>query len=170
MWHYLTFKLFTVLSYYGEGMRIELSFKDAVLAAIANGIDTIEELSKVFMVREEFVKKIVDELKNEGLIEEVEKGFWIFKRRVLRLTSKGLRVADRAIVRLKEIADEIKGKIRKEMSHDELREVLKPYMPIIPLLVYLNLLDLVLLDILFTMPLIAWWDADFIGGDETYLE
>ena len=151
-------------------MGIKLSFKDAVLAAIANGVGTVEELSRVFMVREEFIKRIIDELKTEGLVKEVVRGFWIFRKKTLKLTSEGFKMAEQAMVKLRELASEVKAKMEREISHEELRRILEPYMPVIPLLVYLNLLDLLLLDMLFAMPLITWWDTDFIDSGETYLE
>ena len=63
-------------------MTLKISFRDAVLAAIASGAESSEEVANALMVREDIVKRAVVELKDFGLIVEVERGFWIFKRRV----------------------------------------------------------------------------------------
>ena len=70
-------------------MQPKLSFKDAVLVAIASGARSIEEVANALMVKEDMVRGVIEELKRSGLVEEVERGFWIFKRKVLRLTEAG---------------------------------------------------------------------------------
>jgi len=146
-------------------MPPKLSFKDAVLAAIAGGASSIEEIANALMVKEDMVRRVIDELKRSGLVEEVERGFWIFKRKVLRLTEDGRVRAEETLERLRRVAEEIRSKVSEELGPEEVQKIIEPYAPALPLLFYLGLLDLLLLESLFLLPSLVFWDFGDFGGD-----
>ena len=146
-------------------MQPKLSFKDAVLAAIASGASSVEEVANALMVKEEMVRSVIEELKRSGLVEEVEKGFWIFKRRILRLTEAGRIRAGEALERLRKVAEEIRSKVGRELGPEEVQRIIEPYAPVLPLLFYLGLLDLLLLESLFLLPSLVFWDFGDFGSD-----
>ncbi len=145
-------------------MTLKISFRDAVLAAIASGAESIEEVANALMVREDIVKRAVGELKDFGLIVEVERGFWIFKRRVLKLTEEGRLRAEEVLERLRRIATEVKSRVSSDARPEELQGIIEPYGPVLPLLFYLGFLDILLLESLLFMPLLAW-DLSEFGSD-----
>ncbi len=146
-------------------MTLNLSLKDVVLAVIASGARSIKEVADALMVKEDMVRGVIEELKRSGLIEEVEKGFWIFKRKVLELTEIGRAEAEKALEKLRKVAEEVRSRVSSEMPPEEAQKVIEPYAPILPVLLYLGLLDLLLLESLFLVPSLVLWDMSDFGSD-----
>ncbi len=136
-----------------------VSLEDAVLALILDGAETPEEIASILRVDVEEVKRVLRGLEVEGLVRSEEKGFWIFKKKVYKLTSKGYEEAVKAKERLTESARKVRELLEKArsgvMPSDRVREEVEPYVPFIPLFLYWNLLDLMLLLPLIELPLIA---------------
>jgi len=145
-------------------VSLKIGFRDAVLAAVAAGAESVGEIADALMVEEAAVERVVEELKSKGLVIEVEKGFWIFKKKVLRLTEVGRLRAEEVLRYLRELAAEVREKVGSSSRAEEVREIIEPYGPVLPLLLYLGLLDLMLFESMLFMPLLAWGLSDF-GGD-----
>ncbi len=136
-----------------------VSLEDAVLALILDGAETPDEIASILRVDVEEVKRVLRGLELEGLVRSEEKGFWIFKKKVYRLTSKGYEEAVKAKEKLAESARRVRELLEKArkgiVSSDRVREEVEPYIPFIPLFLYWNLIDLMLLLPLVELPLIA---------------
>ncbi len=125
---------------------MEIPLEDAVLVAIARGVETVGELAEVLNVSREDVERVVERLKAEGLIREEVVGRWIFKKRVLKLTEEGFRRASEAYEKLRRLAEEIRERLSREEGREELEDLVVTWGYVLPLLGWLNLLDLALLD------------------------
>ncbi len=137
----------------------EVNLEDAVLALILDGAETPDEIASILRVDVEEVKRILKNLELEGLVRSEEKGFWIFKKKVYRLTSRGYEEAVKAKEKLAESAKRVRELLEKARSGvipgDRVREEVEPYITFIPLFLYWNLIDLMLLLPLVELPLIA---------------
>ena len=136
-----------------------LTFEDAVLALILDGAEYPNEIASILRVDVDEVKRALKNLELEGLVKVEEKGFWIFKKKVYKLTSKGYEKAVEAKKRISKVAEEVKNTLEKVkkglISKDTVISELEPYVPFFPLFLYFNLLDLMLLLPLIELPLIA---------------
>ncbi len=125
---------------------MEIPLEDAVLVAIARGVETVGELAEVLNVSKEDIERVVEKLRIEGLIREEVVGRWIFKKKVLKLTEEGFKRATEALEKLRKLADEIREKLSSREGSEELEDLVVTWGYILPLLGWLNLLDLALLD------------------------
>jgi DNA-binding MarR family transcriptional regulator len=108
----------------------------AVLEAIARGANSYSKISKLTGISIYNVLEIVNQLEAEGLIERKIKGF-IFKKEVYELTSKGKIVLNEW--REKAIADLKKAEeLKEEGKEEEAKEILVPYMQILPFILTLD--------------------------------
>ncbi|MET1101586.1 MAG: hypothetical protein ABWW69_03810 [Pyrodictiaceae archaeon] len=139
----------------------------AVIAAVAQGIDSIKGLEQLVNVSREELERIILRLANRGLLRIEEKGF-IFKRRVLRLTEEGFNKLEEARRLLMRAAEEVKGlaERREESISDEVSRSYELLTPIIPLLVWMDLLDAAILAQM-TAPLPASNVGDSIEDQES---
>ncbi|RLG82318.1 MAG: hypothetical protein DRO39_09605, partial [Thermoprotei archaeon] len=128
--------------------------RDLVLAAVLAGADTVDEIAEALRMDRDAAEKLVRSLMAEGLLVEEERGFWIFRRRVLRLTEKGVEVAQRALEELKRVAEDVRRRV-VEARGEELADVLQPYAALLPFMAYLGLLDAALL----SLPLVLGFEA-----------
>lgn len=152
----------------------DLTFEDAILALILDGAKDPNEIASILRVDVDEVKRALKNLELEGLIRVEEKGLWIFKRKIYKLTSRGYEKAVEAKKKISKVAEEIRNtleKVRKGLiSKDDVIGELEPYIPFFPLFLYFNLLDLMLLLPLIELPLIASILGDYedygdLGGD-----
>ena len=151
-----------------------LTIEDAILALILDGAESPNEIASILRVDVDEVKRALKNLELEGLVKVEEKGFWIFKRKVYKLTTKGYEKAVEAKKRISKIAEEIKNTLEKVkkglIGKDTVISELEPYIQFFPLFLYFNLLDLMLLLPLIELPLIAsiledYGDYEGLGGD-----
>jgi len=135
--------------------------RDLVLAAVLAGADTVDEIAEALRMDRDAAEKLVRSLMAEGLLVEEERGFWIFRRRVLRLTEKGVGVAQRALEELKRVAEDVRRRV-VEARGEELADVLQPYAALLPFMAYLGLLDAALL----SLPLVLGFEALGMQGED----
>lgn len=137
----------------------ELTLEDAVLALILDGAEDPSEIASILRISIDEVKRALKSLELEGLVKVEEKGFWIFKKKVYRLTSRGYEKAVEAKKKINKMAEEIRSTLEKVkkglISKDAVAGELEPYASFLPLLLYFNLLDLMLLLPLIELPFIA---------------
>ncbi len=130
----------------------------AVLLAVSKGVNTVENLALLLNVDKEELGRVVEGLVAKGLLNVQVKGL-IFKRKVLTLTRAGYNLLPEASKKVKEIAEkarEVVRKVREQgLSREEAYGLLTPYMPVLPLLVWLGLLPT--------------WLLPFIGLEFLYL-
>ncbi|NHV45223.1 MAG: MarR family transcriptional regulator [Candidatus Verstraetearchaeota archaeon] len=108
----------------------------AVLEAIARGANSYSKISKLTGISIYNVLEIINQLEAEGLIERKIKGF-IFKKEAYELTSKGKIVLNEW--REKAIADLKKAEeLKEEGKEEEAKEILVPYMQILPFILTLD--------------------------------
>jgi len=124
-------------------VRNMISLEDAILIAIARGVENIDELSDVLKVDREDILKIVEKLVREGLIKIEESGWWIFKKSKLVLTQRGFERASKAMEKLEEVAKFIKEKV-KQGDRDYLNNLSLQWSYLLPLLLWMNLIDVFL--------------------------
>jgi len=135
--------------------------EDLVLVAVLSGADTVESIAEATRLDMASVERAVQKLVAEGMLAYEERGFWIFRRHVLRLTERGFERAQKALEELKKVAEHIRSRL-VEARDEELHTLLRPYASIIPLMVYLGLLDMAFL----TLPLaIGFEDAEELAED-----
>lgn len=127
-----------------------ISFEEAVLVAIAKGANTVDSIASVLRARKSDVERALGELVAKGLVRVEEKGWWVFKRRVLALTRKGFEASNRAYEKLVDLASRIKEKLAAA-SWEE-REALSGFESLVsgfgyllPLLLWMELIDFALL-------------------------
>ena len=151
-----------------------LTFEDAILALILDGAEDPNEIASILKVDVDEVRRALKNLELEGLVRVEEKGFWIFKKKIYKLTSRGYEKAVEAKKKISRVAEEVRNtleKIRKGLiSKDDVISELEPYIPFFPLFLYFNLLDLMLLLPLIELPFIAsifedYEDYEDLGGD-----
>ncbi len=136
-----------------------ISLEDAILIAIAQGANTTDELANIFKMRKETIEKVLKRLEGKGYVRFTERGWWIFRKKVVELTEEGNDKALEAFEKLRSIAEEVKNRISSE-GEEAIRGIINTWPYIIPLLLWLNLLDLALLSSMFFAPTI-----DFDTGD-----
>ncbi len=141
---------------------MEIPLEDAVLVAIARGVETVGELADVLNVSREDIERVIEKLRNEGLVREEVVGRWIFKKKVLRLTEEGFKRATEALEKLRKLADEIRERLSSEEGREELEDLVVTWGYILPLLGWLNLLDLALLDSL----ALSMWTQDLSDSSD----
>ena len=141
-----------------------ISLKEATLVAIANGAENEDEIARALSASKEVVRKVIEELKAEDYVREELKGFWIFRRKVLRLTEKGFELASKTLKKLESLRNEIVKKI-KDGDEDYLNNLMVSWSYIIPLLVWMNMLDLLLLGNFIGLASEEFEDIEF-GGEE----
>ena len=124
---------------------MELSLEEAVLIAVARGADTIDKLSSLLRVSKKDIIRVIEELEIKGLIRFEKTGWWIFRRKVIRLTKDGFIEASKAFKKAEKVADKIREEI-KAMNKDNAREFINTWGFILPLLTWLELIDLTFLD------------------------
>lgn len=148
-----------------------ISFEGAVLALLLDGAETPDEIASILRVDVEEVERALRNLELEGLVKTEEKGFWIFKKKIYKLTAKGYEEAVKAKEKLVKLAGKVKELLEKarraETSRDVIVGELEPYIPFLPLLLYFNLLDVMLLLPLMELPLIAGLLEDYdVEGED----
>ncbi len=145
----------------------------AILAAVANGVDTIEGLARLLRMDRGDVERVVEELKAKGLLVEEEKGF-IIRRRRLRLTREGYEALGRARRLLEEAAKsarEVLERVRREgrgrVSLEELEGLLAPeLLAVLPLLQFIGLIPLLELPLILEAAEELDWDSgEDVEGD-----
>ncbi len=139
---------------------LRITLEDAVLAALARGAESVSELANALNVDEDDVARVVERLKAEGLVREEVTGWWVFRRRVLRLTEEGFNRASKALERLERIAEEVRRRLSSGEGVEGLEEVLA-LTYVIPLLGWLNLIDLALINSM----LMGAWVQDLSGSN-----
>ncbi len=130
-----------------------ISAEEAVLVAISLGARDAREIASMLNMDLESVEKVLKRLEIKGLVKSELKGFWIFKKTVYTLTDRGFEIAQKSREKLVKIAEEVKRALETIHPHDESAkyQVLQPYMPVLPLLMYMGLLDLAFLTLPLTM-------------------
>jgi len=123
-----------------------ISFEEAVLVAIARGAGTVEAVSDALGVSRSDVEKALEKLMAEGLVRVEERGWWIFKWRALVLTRRGFEAAARAYEKLAELASRLRERLARARESPEALAPAPAYL--LPLMLWMGLLDLALLDIL----------------------
>ena len=123
-----------------------ISFEEAVLVAIARGAGTVEAVSDALGVSRSDVEKALEKLMAEGLVRVEERGWWIFKWRALVLTRRGFEAAARAYEKLAELASRLRERLARARESPEALAPAPAYL--FPLMLWMGLLDLALLDIL----------------------
>ena len=124
-----------------------ISFEEAVLVAIARGAGTVEAVSDALGVSRSDVEKVLEKLMAEGLVRVEEKGWWIFKWRALVLTRRGFEAAVKAHEKLAELASRLRERLARARGESAEALALAPAY-LFPLMLWMGLLDLALLDIL----------------------
>ena len=124
-----------------------LSLEEAVLVAIARGAESPKDIAEALRISYEDADRVLEKLMHRGLVRVEERGWWVFKRRVYVLTEEGYRRAGEALEKLKSVAETIRKDLesRKREAVDMLAS---QWSYILPLLVWLNLIDIPLLSML----------------------
>ncbi len=124
-----------------------ISLEDAALVAIAQGAETIDDIAEALRISREDAERLLRRLSLEGLIRIEEKGWWIFKRKVAVLTERGFERAARALDQLKSLAETIKQKLQAG-EREYVESLFAQWSYILPLMMWLNLLDIAFLNML----------------------
>ncbi|WP_457550365.1 MarR family transcriptional regulator [Archaeoglobus sp.] len=139
-----------------------MDLEDAVLLAIAKGLNDLKRIAKKLNVRMEDVKYAIDGLEAKGLIARKTKGL-IFKKEVYELTKEGFERVERIKEELEKVADEFKTAYESG-DRERLKMLYQDYYYFIPLMVTFGLLDLIWLSTLLS-------DFDMFGDlGDTELE
>ena len=124
-----------------------LSLEEAVLVAIARGAESSKDIAEALRISYEDADRVLEKLMHRGLVRVGERGWWIFRRKVYVLTEEGYRRAGEALEKLKSVAETIKKDL--ESGKRETVDMLaSQWSYILPLLVWLNLIDIPLLSML----------------------
>ncbi len=124
-----------------------ISLEDAALVAIAEGAETVDDLAEALRISREDAEKLLRKLSFEGLVKIEEKGWWIFKRKVIVLTEKGFERAAKALKQLKSLAETIRKKVEAG-EQDYVSSMIAQWSYILPLMMWLDLLDIAFLNML----------------------
>lgn len=125
-----------------------ISLEEAVLVAVAAGAETADSVASALRVEKSEVERAAERLVSRGLLRVEERGWWLLRRRVLLLTAEGFEAASRAFRRLTELASRIREKLEEAGAAQGRAQALEPYLGVgylLPLLVWLGLLDMALL-------------------------
>ena len=122
-----------------------MNLEDAVLLAIANGLNNPKDIARKLNVRSEDVEIAIGNLEAEGLIVKRTKGI-IFKKEVYELTESGFNRVERIKEELRRIASDFR---RAYESGDRIRleRLYHDYHYLIPLMITFGLLDLIWLSL-----------------------
>ncbi len=123
-----------------------MDLEDAVLLAIAKGLNDPKRIAKKLNVRIEDIKFAIDSLEAKGLIVRKTKGL-IFKKEIYELTKEGFERVERIREELRKVADEFKTAYESG-DRERLRMLYQDYYYFIPLMVTFGLLDLIWLSTL----------------------
>ena len=137
-----------------------MNLEDAVLLAIAEGLNNPKDIAKKLNVRIEDIKVAINSLEAGGFIVRKVKGF-IFKREVYELTKIGF---DR-VVKIKEELKNVAEEFRKAYELGDRMKIERLYHDygyFIPFMVAFGLLDLVWLSML--------TDIDVFGDVDEFVD
>lgn len=115
---------------------------DAVLVCILLGYDTVDDIAEALRVDRGVVERVVNRLRALDLVRFEEKGFWIFKRRVLRLTDAGFERAMEVRRELERVAERVRADLERGVAPEELVAM---YGYTLPLLALMGFIDLAML-------------------------
>ena len=135
---------YKLLLYNILGCETMISLEDAALVAIAQGAETVDELAEVLRISRKDAENLLHKLSLEGLVKTEERGWWIFKRKVIVLTEKGFDRAVKALEQLKSLAETIRRELEAG-RREHVESVFAQWSHILPLMMWLNLLDLAFL-------------------------
>ncbi len=124
-----------------------ISLEDAALVAIAQGAETVDDLARALRISREDAERLLRKLSIEGLVKIEEKGWWIFRRKVVVLTERGFERAARALDQLKSLAETIRQKLESG-EREYVDSIFAQWGYILPLMMWLNLLDIAFLNML----------------------
>ena len=121
-----------------------IPLEDAVLAAIAQGADTVDSIARVLRVAREDVERAINRLRSLGLVRTEERGWWVFRKNKVVLSEEGYARAVKVLERLREIAKEVEREV-KLGDKELINELGTSWSYILPLLLWLNFIDLAFL-------------------------
>ncbi len=122
-----------------------IPIEDAVLAAIYSGADSVGKVASALRIPLAKADEVVRVLEARGYVRRRVCGAWIFRREKLELTREGEAKAREALEKLEEIASSVKSRVD---SGEDINEIATQLSYILPLLVWLDLIDLAMLDML----------------------
>ncbi len=125
--------------------RIDLGLEDAVLVAIARGVEDPKSIAEILHVDPSDVERALKRLELEGYVKPVEKGFWIFRKRSYVLTERGFERVAHVLDKLKELANFVKERVAVE--RESLVPMFSGFEYLLWLMFWLNLLDMAMLPI-----------------------
>jgi DNA-binding MarR family transcriptional regulator len=99
----------------------------AILVAVKEGIDDIEDLTESLALPADAVAGVVTKLVRQGVLEVKEKNILLVKRRVLGLTEKGYAMIPQAYNIVKKYADEAMKRWGEEKTLNEKLRMLIPF-------------------------------------------
>ncbi len=123
-----------------------LSLEDAILVAIAQGAETVDEIARVLHVDKGVVEDLLRKLELEGYVKREVRGL-IFKKTVYLLTEKGFNRAGKALEKLREVATQLRQMIESGQV-DAATQMASAWMSFLPLMVWMDLLPLTMLSLL----------------------
>ncbi|RLG84553.1 MAG: hypothetical protein DRO40_00725 [Thermoprotei archaeon] len=121
---------------------MRLSLDDAVLVLILMGYDTVDSIADALRVDYRVIENVVNKLRVLDLVHFEEKGFWIFKKKVLRLTKEGFEKAIEIRDKITSVAEKVRRDIEKGAGLEELAEI---YGYALPLLALMGFIDFALI-------------------------
>ncbi len=139
----------------------------AILVLISRGVSKPEAIAEVLRLSPEEVKRVIEDLKAKGLVEEVEKRVLFVKKRVLRLTRKGFDALPEALETLRSIAEKARRAYEAMRRHREAVSnegvVVAPYYDLSDILLAEELLVLPALVMLGMLPAMFLIDVGAAG-------
>jgi DNA-binding MarR family transcriptional regulator len=144
-----------------------------VALLISRGVRSPRDVAVILNVSERDVEEKLCEMEQKGLVKCSRHGFWLFKKVICKLSSKGFELAEEAWKELLETRKRLEKELINTTSDEERKQVIQQLVAqepllihVMPLMLWLNIIPLTLFPMLLLNEILL---HRHIIEDDTYL-